>query len=221
MSRVTADKPSPGSATGGGATTGAAAASTLASALERTSMCPAPTSLSGNWLIALALHGRLQRVPRQRRALDAHRELANPGEDGELAEVVRGRRRLGGEQLVDAGEELARLHERLAAQALGHERRRGRRDGAPRPLEGGLPHELALHRQVDRELVATQRVHAGGAVRRLLQSPEVPRALVMVEDDLLVEVAQLRHQTKTFLTFCNAETRRSISSRVLYMAKEA
>jgi hypothetical protein len=49
-------------------------------------------------------------------------------------------------------------------------------------------------------MVAAERVVTLGHPVRLVQSTEVPRPLVMVEDDLLVEVLEVGHHTKILRT---------------------
>src|SRR5262245_23562675 len=74
----------------------------------------------------VALERRLQRVPGERRALDAHGVLAHAREHLELAELrgarpgLVGHAILAGDELVEAGEERLGFRARLALDALGH-----------------------------------------------------------------------------------------------------
>jgi hypothetical protein len=122
---------------------------------------------------------------------------------------------IGGDQLVEALEERLGLGLGLALDHLGHQRGRGHRDGAAAALEGGVLDDAVLQREVDGDLVAAERVVAARLAVRVLGRAEVPRLAVMVEDDLLVEVAQLGHQPKISFTLARPSASASISSNRL------
>ena len=63
--------------------------------------------------------------------------------------------------------------------------------------------------------VAAERVVPPRRPRRMLEGAEVPRPLVVVEDDFLVQLAEVRHQPKTSRTLWRPRTNTSTSSRVL------
>src|SRR4030095_13777588 len=145
--------------------------------------------------LALALERGLQRVPGQRGALHAYGELAHAGEGGELAElgtrVLAGAGRVARKEAVEALEEPLHLLAALALERLRHHRGRGGRDRATRALEAHVLDDPVLEPHVDRGLVAAEGVEALGAPRGLGHLPEVPRLLGVVEDRLLVELAEV------------------------------
>src|SRR5262245_28557895 len=132
-------------------------------------------------------------MPCQRRALHADRELAHAREYLELFEPVR--RPYSGDHRVELLEERGELGLRPALHGLAHERRRRGRDRAPGAFPADVLDPVAVHLRGDGDLVAAERVVARRAARRLLDQPRVPRLLVVVEDDLLVQIAELMHGT--------------------------
>src|SRR5690606_19560812 len=128
-----------------------------------------------------------------------------------------------GAQPVEAFEQPARLLLGPALEHLGHHRCRGRRDGATatverRVLDDALVVDLEEHGQP----VAAQRVVAVRLAVGILGMPEVPRPLAVVQDHLLIKLAQLvQHQPNISCTLRSASTSASTSARVLYMAKDA
>src|SRR5215471_7911591 len=107
-----------------------------------------------------AREGRAQRVPGERRALDAHRELAHAGEDAELAEVARGggRARIARDEAVEALEEALDLGERAALHRLGHQGGRALRDRAAGALEADGAQHAVLDVGEDVDAVAAERI---------------------------------------------------------------
>jgi hypothetical protein len=156
-------------------------------------------------------------VPREARALDASWVVAHPGEDLEPPEVVVGLRvELAHHELVELVVEHARLVDRLSLDVDRQHRSRGLRDGAPRPDEADLLDEAArVDLDEELELVAAEWVVALGHRRRFRDLVKVARLLVVVEDDRLVELADVRHYPKTSMHFSTPRTRASTSSRVL------
>src|SRR5262249_86829 len=123
----------------------------------------------------VAVEGGLERVPREGRALHAHGELADAGEDGELAERAGRRADVGGrrQQAVEPLEEVLAVLERLPFEALGHHRGRGGRDRAAVALEADVLDRAVLDVDEDRERVAAERVPAVRFVRDLGRNLEV------------------------------------------------
>ena len=158
-------------------------------------------------------------MPGEGGALDAAGELANAGEDGQLAEAVAGgvdrRRGLAGEHGVDAMKQGLGLVQRFADHAGRHHRGRGFGDGAALALECGVLDHAILHAQIEPDLVPTERVVALGGPVGALQHAEVPRLPVVVENHLLVEVAEIGHQPKISRARSIAATSVSSSPRVL------
>ena len=90
-------------------------------------------------------------------------------------------------------EQRLRLGGRLALQALRHQRCRGLRDRAALALEAEVVDDVAVQPQVERQVVAADRVEALGLAVGVLQLAVVARPPVVVQDDLLVQVGQLGH----------------------------
>ena len=125
------------------------------------------------------------------------------------------------EQLVEALEEGFGFGAALADEGLGHHRGRRGGDRATSALEGHALHDVVLDQEVDRDLVAAQRVEALGLVARLGQGPEVSRPLGVIEDHFLVELPKLAAHANISRTRKRPFTSASSSSRVLKQAREA
>src|SRR3954462_3539288 len=168
--------------------------------------------LRGDGLILRVERGH-EGVPGEGGALDPHRVFADAGEDGQLAEVLPLLLSLG-DQLVETVEEAARLREAAAFQRLGHQRRGGGRNGASGPFERDAADAVLLDVHVDGHPVAAERVVPLRPAVGLRQRPEVAGPPVVVEDDLLVEVAQVAHPNSSRALW-RAAARASTSSGVL------
>src|SRR5205807_1768685 len=111
-------------------------------------------------------------------------------------------------------EQAAGLLDGQPLERIGHQRRGGGRNGTARALEGDIPDAAIREIQEDRDPVATERVvplgPAGGAGER----PEVAGPPVVIEDHLLVEVAQVAHPNSSRARR-RAAARASTSSGVL------
>jgi hypothetical protein len=138
-------------------------------------------------------------VPGQGRAFNAHRKLPHAREHVEALQVVRVRA-VGsvqfvvvlGAETVEGVEQPMRVRHAPALEHLGHHRGRGHRDGAAAPFERGVPDDTAVvHHEVDGQRVATDGVVAVGPAGRRLQFMVVPRIFPVVQDHLLIELAQL------------------------------
>src|SRR5919106_5180025 len=146
-------------------------------------------SFGGDGLLLLLQRG-FEGMPREGGAFDADGELAHPGEHGELAQRA-GISLTAGDQAVEALEQRVRLGHGLALERLGHQRGRGGRDGAPGALERDVLHAVSRDVEEDLQAVAAERIVPHGRAVRIRQGAEIPRPPVVVEDDLLIEVAQL------------------------------
>src|SRR6185437_751371 len=164
--------------------------------------------------LGLLGQGLVERVPSQAGALDARRILAHAGEGAQLAQAGI---RLGfaGDQLMELLEQGLGLGARLALDRVGEQRGGSGRDGAARALELHLPHPVALERHPEREPVAAEAVEALGLAAALAQRTEVARPLAVVEDQLLVQIAELRHQANISLALRRPAASWSRSARVL------
>src|SRR4029453_2861689 len=120
--------------------------------------------------------------------------------------------------VMEALEELLGLVKGLPLKARGHHRSRGPGNGASRTLEADITDYSVFDIQVDPDLIAAERVVARGRPVGPLELLEIAGLPVMVEDDLLVELAQLGHQRKIPRTSWSPATRASSSSRVFETA---
>src|SRR3546814_6187869 len=117
---------------------------------------------------------------------------------------------------METPEQGARLRLGLALDDLGHQRGLCGRDRTASTLEGHVLDQLAVaDGGVDRNLVAAQRIFAVRRVSHVLRVSFVPRVLAMVQDDLLVKLAQVVHQPKISRTCRRPSTSWSTSARLL------
>ena len=161
-------------------------------------------------------------MPDQRGALDACREATHPAKRVKLAEL--GLAVTGGiarHQTAKLLKEGSGFPDALSLESLRHYRRGRGRDGASRSFERDVLQHLAVERHVDRHAISTQRVIAFGLPARYRRATAVPRAPVVVQDQLLVEIGQLGHDPNTSRAVLRPVPRASISERVLYRASEA
>ena len=126
-----------------------------------------------------------------------------------------GGRRAAGDEVVEASEERLGLDQGVALDRLRHHRGRRHRDRATGADEVRVPDDAVLDLQVDRRHVAAQRVLPVDLAVRVGQRAEVPRPLAVIEDHLLIELAQIVAHAKTSITFWIPSTRASTSARVL------
>src|ERR1700740_535929 len=103
------------------------------------------------------------------------------------------------------------LFNRLAFQHLGHQRSRRGRNRAAAALERDVGDMVAIERQIDRYPVAAQRVVAMSKMRRLLDLAKVARVAPVIEDDVLIEFAQIDHRRNTSRAASIASANRSMS----------
>lgn len=140
----------------------------------------------------LIVERRVHRMPSQRGAFYTHGKLTHAGEDPEIAELVR--RHLFIEVTRDHAmeflEELFHLGLGLTLDGLGHHARCRLRNRTPRPFEGHVLHSIVLQSQIDSQFIATKRVVAFGAVIGAFELAKVSRLLVVIENDLLIELAE-------------------------------
>src|SRR3990170_1267039 len=163
--------------------------------------------------------GGLERVPGQARALHADRELRNAGERGELAEdgAVRGVPGIAGYHAVELREQSVGLLRGPPPQRLGHHRGRRPRDRAALPDEARVRDPAAVEADVQLDAIPAQRVVPGRSVRRVGHRAEVPRALAVVEDDLLVELAHAGRHTASWTASALGSRERTSWSSLMRM----
>src|SRR5262249_26801376 len=124
---------------------------------------------------------------------------------------------------ADPGERLALVERgvlpgRTALRHLHQHRRRGLRDRAATAGELHVLDRLAVlvERDIDRDLVAAERVLSLGLGVGMLDHPVSARVLVVVEDDLAVKVLESRiAHANTLRTACSPSTSWSISSGIV------
>src|SRR5258708_14962897 len=109
---------------------------------------------------------------------------------------------------------------RFALHQRAHHGRRRFRDGAAAASEPYVLDPVAVESHEDGVVITAEWVVAVDpfGIREL---PVVSRIPVVIEDDLLVKLAKIRHQRKTSMTLLSPATSASASSRVLYSPNEA
>jgi hypothetical protein len=159
--------------------------------------------------------GGVQGVPGERRAFHPRGKFPNARERLELAELRAARRLAVGHQVVELLEERLHLLDLAALERLGHEGRGGRGDGAAPAFERHVADHAILDLEVHLHVVAAERVVALRLVARAVHRMAVPRRLVVVEDQLLVEVAQFAAHAKSLRASSMPAASASTSPRVL------
>lgn len=137
----------------------------------------------------------VQGVPGQGGAFDAHGVFAHAGKNGEFAEVFQVGRRIhvGGDHGLKVFKIRFGFRDGFAFDGVGHERCRGFGDGATRSLKGDVGNAVAIECDKDFYAVTTQGIVAFGLAVRMIDDPEVVRAFVVIQNDLLVQFAQVGH----------------------------
>src|ERR1700682_898864 len=130
-------------------------------------------------------------MPGKAGTLYAHWKLADAGKDLQTPEIVW----LGlfikftRNHLVELAEERFRLGLCLALDRYGHHARGCFGNSAARSFQADVFQSSVLQRRIHGELIAAERIVTCGSVVRRFQLMKVTRFLVMVEDDLLIELA--------------------------------
>ena len=88
-------------------------------------------------------------------------------------------------------------------------------------MKSDIADRIAVHLDVDREVIAAERIEAFGGAIRGRQLAIIARRLAVLEDHFLIEIAEFGHQANTSCTLRMPRARASASARVLYSAKEA
>src|SRR5215831_17842700 len=112
---------------------------------------------------------------------------------------------------MELREECSGLFDRLALENLGHQRGRSGRDRTAATLERNIDDAVAVEREVDRHPVAAQRVVAVREMSRVLDRPEIARMAPVIEDDVLVKLAQIHHRANISRAASIAVANRSMS----------
>src|SRR5207302_8552863 len=117
--------------------------------------------------------------------------------------------------VMEGAEPRLRLGAGLSLDERRHERCRRLGDRATRPDEAHVGDPLVLELEPERQAVATHWIVALGASICRLHLPEVSRRPVVIEDETLIQIGEIRHQPKTFRTEWSPSTSASTSSSVL------
>ena len=131
-------------------------------------------------------------MPGEAGAFDARREIPHAGEDRQAAEMI-GRRfrvQLSRDHAMKLIEERLGVLLGLAFDALRHHTRRRFRDRASLSFKADVFDDLVFEQHIDAQLIAAQRVIAFGCTVSTIELMKISRLLVVVEDDLLVQLAQ-------------------------------
>ena len=143
------------------------------------------SSLRGDGVL-LALQRRAQSVPGESRALHADGILRNSRERLELAEVVRFGSVFARHDLVEFLEQLLGFLGALAFQGLRHHRCGGFGDSATGALEGDIANLAVSNLEVNREMIAAERIKTLGLVIGGFERTVIPRTLAVLQDDVLI-----------------------------------
>src|ERR1043165_1999273 len=101
----------------------------------------------------ISLQRRLERVPGERRAFNARRELADAGKNHQLAEIV-GLAALAHDEIAEPLEGSLDLFDGLSLEALRHYGSRGLRDCTARAFEAQILHAAVLDAEINLHLIA-------------------------------------------------------------------
>src|SRR2546428_12731234 len=152
------------------------------------------SSLQGHGLL-LRLERRLERVPREARALHADRELADAGEDRELAEGRVDRiPRTARDHLTKSLEQTGRLGLRLALHRVRHQGSRRLRDRAALADERDVRDVPVVEAQGDGHPIPAERGVPAGCRAGARDLAGVAGALVVVQNRVLVELSEVGRQ---------------------------
>jgi len=144
------------------------------------------SSLRGDGVL-LALQRRAQSVPREGRALHADGILRDSRERLELAEViVRFGAVFARHDVVEFLEQLFGFLGALAFECLRHHRGRSFGDGATGALEGDIANLAVSNLEINREMIAAERIETFGFAIGGLERAVIPRTLAVLQDDVLI-----------------------------------
>ena len=139
----------------------------------------------------LIVKRRVHRVPRQRSALHANRELTHAGEYFQVAKTIIRILfiQFTGDHAVKLGEELLRFLFALALHRLGHHAGSGFGNRTPGAFEAYFLNRFVFQIQIDSQMIAAEWIETLGRVVGRLELAKIPRLLIVIENDLLVELA--------------------------------
>jgi hypothetical protein len=157
-----------------------------------------------------ALERGIACVPGQARAFDAHRELAHARQGGQLAEVLRHRRIVVGEHVVDLAVQVRDLVAVFALDGLAHHRGRSHGNRTSLAFEAKVAKPVAFEAHADVQPVAAQRIVVVDRPVGRIEAAEQPRTPVVIEDDVAIQILEV-HQPNTSRALPSAATSASIS----------
>src|SRR5881409_381629 len=128
-------------------------------------------------------------MPGERRTFHSRRKFAHTGEYFELAEASLRRRRISGHQAMEPLEQRFGLLLGLALDTLRQHRRGSGGNRTSRAFEARVLDHAAFQLQIKRQSIATQRVETFRLPVSPVERAKVSRLPVVVEDDLLIEIA--------------------------------
>ena len=139
------------------------------------------------FIIQRCVHG----VPWQGGALNSNRKFTHAGKYFQITETVSfdADIEFAGDHAVKLAEQLFGFLLCLAFDGLRHHAGCGLGDRAARALESYFPDRVIFQIQIDGQLIATQWIETFCRVVSRLEPAKVSRFLIVVENDLLVELA--------------------------------
>ena len=137
------------------------------------------------------LQSLLDDIPREGGALDPHRKFPYPGERFQIAEVDGRIRLLPLHERFERLDEPAGLFHRLALQLLGQHGRGGLADGAALAFKPRLADAPAVQLEMERHLIAAQRIIALRVHLGTGQRAAVARALEVIQDHFSIQLVKL------------------------------
>src|SRR5581483_6465805 len=142
-----------------------------------------------------ALHCGVDGVPRKARAFDARREFPHAGEDLQPPQMIRFSFgiKLAFHHPVEFIKEYFDFFLRLALHRRGHHRSRSFRDRATRALKADVFDDITVQLQVERQLIAAERIVPDLRDRRMFERLEIARLFIVIENDLLIGFVQISH----------------------------
>ena len=128
-------------------------------------------------------------MPRENRAFHARRKFVHARKHSQLADIAFDFP--SGDHFVDLLERLLSVGLLFSLEALSEQGRRGLGNAATVADEADVFDNVSFHREVELQLIAAQRIVSLREKAGIGQLMEIARLFAMVEDDLLIQIAQL------------------------------